>query len=108
MYQQLWGYKVEDKLYLGVREQKRLNTTALENPFSSEALLNILQRVQVFTLGAVSPLRNPKLEAHPGRLSVTVYKIYSQLSSLYLVVVSSIRNLRTHHAVITGDLLNIG
>jgi hypothetical protein len=24
MYQQLWGYKVEEKLYLGVREQKRL------------------------------------------------------------------------------------
>jgi hypothetical protein len=31
MYQQLWGYKVEDKLYLGVREQKRLNTTGLDN-----------------------------------------------------------------------------
>jgi hypothetical protein len=30
MYQQLWEYKVEEKLYLGVREQKRLNTTALE------------------------------------------------------------------------------
>jgi hypothetical protein len=29
MHQQLWGYKVEDKLYLGVREQKRLNTAAL-------------------------------------------------------------------------------
>jgi hypothetical protein len=29
MYQQLCGYKVEDKLYLGVREQKRLNTTDL-------------------------------------------------------------------------------
>jgi hypothetical protein len=29
MYQQLWGYKVEDKLYLGVREQKRFNTTDL-------------------------------------------------------------------------------
>jgi hypothetical protein len=29
--QQLWGYKVEKKLYLGVREQKRLNTTGLEN-----------------------------------------------------------------------------
>jgi hypothetical protein len=25
----LWGYKVEEKLYLGVREQKRLNTTAV-------------------------------------------------------------------------------
>jgi hypothetical protein len=30
MYQQLWGYKVEEK-YLGVREQKRLNTTGLEH-----------------------------------------------------------------------------
>jgi hypothetical protein len=29
MYQQLWGYKVEEKLYLGVREQKSLNTTDL-------------------------------------------------------------------------------
>jgi hypothetical protein len=29
MYQQLWGYKVEEKLYLGVHEQKRLNTTEL-------------------------------------------------------------------------------
>jgi hypothetical protein len=25
------GYKVEEKSYLGVRERKRLNTTALEN-----------------------------------------------------------------------------
>jgi hypothetical protein len=30
MYQQLWGNKVEDKLYLGVRKQKGLNTTGLE------------------------------------------------------------------------------
>jgi hypothetical protein len=29
MYQQLWGYKVEEKLYLGAREQKSLNTTGL-------------------------------------------------------------------------------
>jgi hypothetical protein len=31
MYQQLWGYKVEEKLYLGVREQKGLNTTGTED-----------------------------------------------------------------------------
>jgi hypothetical protein len=31
MYQQLWGYKVEDKLYLGVREQKSLNATGLSD-----------------------------------------------------------------------------
>jgi hypothetical protein len=30
IYQQLWGYKVEEKLYLGVCEQKRLNTTVLD------------------------------------------------------------------------------
>jgi hypothetical protein len=30
MHQQLWGYKVEEKLYVGVREQKRLNTTGIE------------------------------------------------------------------------------
>jgi hypothetical protein len=29
MHQQLWGYKVEDKIYLGVRERKRLNITYL-------------------------------------------------------------------------------
>jgi len=32
MYQQLWGYKFEEKLYLRVREQKRLNTIALDEP----------------------------------------------------------------------------
>jgi hypothetical protein len=31
-HQQLWGYKVEDKWYMGVSEQKRLNTTALFYP----------------------------------------------------------------------------
>jgi hypothetical protein len=30
MQQQLWGYKVEEELYVGVREQKRLNTTGLK------------------------------------------------------------------------------
>jgi hypothetical protein len=34
MYQQLWGYKVEDKLYLGIREHKRLNTADLNLPAS--------------------------------------------------------------------------
>jgi hypothetical protein len=36
MYQQLWGYKVEEKLYLGVREQKMLNTTDLDYKASTE------------------------------------------------------------------------
>jgi hypothetical protein len=30
MHQQLWGLKVEDKLYLGVREQKSLNASVVE------------------------------------------------------------------------------
>jgi hypothetical protein len=30
MHQQLWGYRDEDKLYLGVSEQKRLNPPVLD------------------------------------------------------------------------------
>jgi hypothetical protein len=30
MHEQLWGYSVEEKLYLGVCEQKRLNSTDLD------------------------------------------------------------------------------
>jgi hypothetical protein len=30
MHPQLWGNKVEEKLYVGVREQKRLNTAELD------------------------------------------------------------------------------
>ena len=29
MHQQLWGCKVEEQIYLGVRERKRLNIAAL-------------------------------------------------------------------------------
>jgi hypothetical protein len=44
MHQQLWGYKVEEKLYLGVREQKRLNTTALEvNSHYKQHVLHALE-----------------------------------------------------------------
>jgi hypothetical protein len=41
MHQQLLGYKVEEKLYRGVREQKRLNTTVLE-----ELLATIIKELQ--------------------------------------------------------------
>jgi hypothetical protein len=44
MYQQLWGYKVEEKLNLGVREQKRLNTTAINSCF------HIIPLLRIFTL----------------------------------------------------------
>jgi hypothetical protein len=48
MYQQLWGYKVEDKLYLEVREQKRLNTTDLGHCFSdTQQSRTTLQAVDV-------------------------------------------------------------
>jgi hypothetical protein len=33
MHQQIWGNKGEEKLYLGVREQKRLNTTDVYNKY---------------------------------------------------------------------------
>jgi hypothetical protein len=41
MYQQLWGYKVGEKLYLGVREQKMLNTTVLEHCYASKSFATV-------------------------------------------------------------------
>ena len=38
MHQKLWGYKVEKKLYVGVREQKRLNTAGLDDARTSVEL----------------------------------------------------------------------
>jgi hypothetical protein len=38
MHQQLWGYRVKEKLYLGVREQKRLNTTDLHYGYAQDKL----------------------------------------------------------------------
>jgi hypothetical protein len=44
----------------------------------------------------------PSCRNTPCRLSATAYSIYSQVPS-YLEAVSSIRNLRTRHAVVTWD-----
>jgi hypothetical protein len=49
MHQQLWGYKVEEKLYLGVREQKRLNATAI--PYNTD------QHRRLFMKGSNKQLR---------------------------------------------------
>jgi hypothetical protein len=40
MHQQLWGYKVEEKLYLGVREQKGLDITVL-NELSYQVVMRL-------------------------------------------------------------------
>jgi hypothetical protein len=68
MYQQLWRYKVEEKLYLGVREQKRFNTTGLDRagdrpvPSASSSryqsdtgLLPFMSSCAVYTIIVVKP-----------------------------------------------------
>ena len=45
MHQQLLGYKVEEKLYLGVGEQKKLNTTGLRSGSSVVCLLELRVRI---------------------------------------------------------------
>jgi hypothetical protein len=37
MHQQLWEHKVEEKLYVGVHEQRRLNTTGVGHKPESQA-----------------------------------------------------------------------
>jgi hypothetical protein len=41
IHQQLSGYKVEEKLYLGVREQEMLNTTELDHIYALALLPNV-------------------------------------------------------------------
>jgi hypothetical protein len=55
MYQQLWGYKVEEKLYLGVREQTMLNTTGIQYVIfiyycKKTVIYNVIKNVQHFLL----------------------------------------------------------
>jgi hypothetical protein len=85
-YQQLWGYKVEEKLYLGVREQKRLNTTVLEKSklaqhayeeghgvsWDEARILEIVSnsrhrkyKESAHTACSTNPIRQPSLEISP-------------------------------------------
>ena len=41
MHKQLWGYKVEEKIYNGVRERKRLNITAIETKVDTVGVFSI-------------------------------------------------------------------
>jgi hypothetical protein len=63
MRQQLWGYKVEEKLNLGVHEQKRLNTTVLY-----DAAYNI--DIQTLRRNQLSLCSTTKIEA--GHASETL------------------------------------
>jgi hypothetical protein len=47
MYQQLWGYKVEEKLYLGVREQKWVEYHC-GREYLNNKLLNLINKCWQF------------------------------------------------------------
>jgi hypothetical protein len=49
MHQQLWGYKIEEKVYLGVRETKRLNIAAIQHILLFNSRVNDFY-IKVFTL----------------------------------------------------------
>jgi hypothetical protein len=72
MYQQLWGYKVEEKLYLGVREQKRLNTTVLEDICSTQGRIK----------GFVGPRHFSSLGPFGDTRNIFETTVYSLLSGL--------------------------
>ena len=71
MYQLLWGFKVEEKLYLGVREQKRLNTTGLGNTYLYMFYLPPFSAFSLYTL----MFRNSVVECNES--SITCYVLYS-------------------------------
>jgi hypothetical protein len=71
MHQQLWGYKVQEKIYLGAWKQKRLNITALSHYHSTLPRLHIHKHNSRFT--------NPLFEQ-----SQTEYKIGQSDKIIYL------------------------
>jgi hypothetical protein len=73
IHQQLWGYKVEDKLHLGVREQKRLNITAL-----GRLVKNSLKRLKCKSVGKCSAPSRPA----SGRAPFLVYILTMLCDSL--------------------------
>jgi hypothetical protein len=63
MYQQLWGYKVKEKLYLGVREQKRLNTTDLDCSVSGLGIVSSFACVRTLAVLYYHSGQIPKRES---------------------------------------------
>jgi hypothetical protein len=63
MYQQLWGYKVEEKLYLGLREHKKLNTTGLRDG-QQGSITGIFYKIKV---KLVKPSHNTPMEEQGER-----------------------------------------
>jgi len=76
MYQQLWGYKVEEKLYLGVREQQEFNTTDLT--YSSYEAIRYTETYASSALPRTSIYRTPSLYPIVRKLnSAQFFRSYS-------------------------------
>jgi hypothetical protein len=66
------------------------------------------KKIRGFTLGVFSPKPNPQAGGPPPVGCTRLLIQYILSYPPYLETVSSIRNLRTRHAVVTGDTLNLG
>jgi hypothetical protein len=78
--QQLWGYKVEEKLNLGVREQKRLNTTALNKETSDFPLIMHVRRDAILTHESMYCIRNKEqtdVGPSPVAVQICILQMYS-------------------------------
>jgi hypothetical protein len=93
MYQQLWGYKVEEKLYLEVREQKRLNTTGLEDKRKNRTLFTI--SFTLFQLESVFPFYSAMREipyVGQQRVSFCLFAVTGHLNINGKWISRSVRN----------------
>jgi hypothetical protein len=77
VHQQLWGYKVEGKLYVGVREQKMLNTADITDPWPKISVLN------VSTTKHESQTKLPN--NNTTRAKTAVQLNFSQVFDIYLI-----------------------
>jgi hypothetical protein len=78
-----------------------------KNPSRSEASCDLSQQAYFLRWGIISPTTNPQAGGPPIFRYQWLLIQYIRSYPSYLVAVSSIRNLRTRHAMVTRDPLNI-
>jgi hypothetical protein len=76
MHQQLWRYKVEEKLYVGVREQNRLNTAGLGHGWWSAVCVCVVLDMGHWRLLRTGPQESSTKQDRQCTYNVTLRRVH--------------------------------
>jgi hypothetical protein len=85
LHQKLWGYKVKEKLYLGGREEKRLNTTVLNRKrIHNFWTIKIITSYNILHVSLFIAMGTSSLDEHLNQRWCLLYESNYPLYTLYL------------------------